>query len=555
MRNFFCCFLMILIVLPLLGCQSQPDEAAVKPNFLLIVADDMGWTDLGRFGSEIQTPNLDTLAKEGVSFTDFHVSMSCSPTRSMLLTGTDNHIAGLGTMAELLTEELAGVPGYEGHLNDRVVTVAEVLREEGYHTYMAGKWHLGHDAGHYPFDRGFERSISMLYGGASYWSDMSGVLARVQEVAKYVLDGEELKSLPRDFYATRSYTDYLMDFIRENRDDGKPFLAYLAFTAPHDPLHVPEPWRSKYKGQYDEGYAALKSGRSQGARQAGVLSSRIEPASLHPMAAAWDSLTPEQKTYESRAMEVYAGMVDNMDYNVGRIIRFLKDINEYDNTIIIFMSDNGSNPLTNADYSPGEAGRKFLAKFDNSLDSLGSPKSHYAYGVGWGSACSGPLDFFKMTVGEGGIRSPMIISGPGVIGGRQVDAFSYVTDIMPTILELADLAHPEEFRGRRVEPMRGYSITGLLSGARENVYANDEYVGGEMGANKWMRQGDYKAIYVPGPYGPEHWRLFNVVEDPGETTDLSKEKPKLLARLKAAWDQYADDVGVVPVAAGMDVLN
>ena len=203
------------------------------------MADDMGWTDIGSFGSEIETPHLDALAQQGATFTDFHVSVSCSPTRSMLLSGTDNHIAGLGNMGEMLAPEQRGKPGYEGHLNKRVASLAEVLRAGGYHTYMAGKWHLGHEPEHFPHARGFERSFSMLFGGASYYSDMFGMMAVHEEIADYVQDDKKLEELPGDFYATRSYTDFLIESIRKNQGDGKPFLAYLAFTTPHDPLHVP----------------------------------------------------------------------------------------------------------------------------------------------------------------------------------------------------------------------------------------------------------------------------------------------------------------------------
>jgi arylsulfatase len=522
-----------------------------RPNFLLVVADDLGWTDLGSFGSEIKTPNIDAVADAGVKFTDFYVSVSCSPTRSMLMTGTDNHIAGLGTMSELLTDELRKKPGYEGHLNDRVVTLAEVLRDGGYHTYMSGKWHLGEEPEHFPASRGFDKSFSMLYGGASYWSDMSGIMAVEQEIAKYVKDDQELKSLPKDFYATRNYTDILMDMIRDNRGDGKPFFAYLAYSAVHDPLHVPEPWRSLHKGEYDDGFAALKARRAEGAKRSGVFPAKATAAELHPNARAWDSFSDEEKAFQSKAMEVYAGMVGNMDYHIGRIIDFLKDIGEYENTVIIFFSDNGSNPLRNQDYSPGEAGERFLAQFDNSINNLGEATSHYAYGPGWGSACSGPLNYFKMTPGEGGIRSPMIMLGPGVKGQRQVDAFAYITDIMPTMLEMAKLKHPKKYRGREVAPMRGRSIAGILSGDGKEVYSADEPIGGEMGGGKWLRLGDYKAVWVPPPFGQGEWRLFNLSKDPGETHDLAKKYPKKLEELKAAWNQYADDVGVVKAAGSI----
>lgn len=545
----------LLVFLASVSCGASNHALAKttdqRPNFLLIVADDLGWTDISSFGSEIKTPNIDALANAGVKFTDFHVSVSCSPTRSMLLTGTDNHIAGLGTMSELLTDELRNKPGYEGHLNDRVVTLAEVLRDGGYHTYMSGKWHLGEEPDQFPAARGFDDSFSMLYGGASYWNDMTGILAVEQEVAKYVRNDQQLNSLPDDFYATRNYTDILMDMIRANRGDKKPFFAYLAFTTVHDPLHVPEPWLSQYKGEYDDGFASLKAQRSEGARQAGVFPANAKAAQLHPMAKDWDSFSEEEKLFQSRAMEVYAGMVGNMDYHIGRMINFLKDIDEYENTVIIFFSDNGSNPTRNEDYSPGETGARFLSQFDNSINNLGGPASHYAYGPGWGSAASGPLNHFKLTPGEGGIRSPMIIVGPGIKGQRQVDSFAYITDIMPTMLELAKLKHPEKYQGREIAPLRGRSMTGMLSGDETGIYSRNEPVGAEMAGGKWLRRGDYKAVFVPPPFGQGEWQLFNLSNDPGETDDLAKKHPKILEELKTAWKQYADDVGVIETAGAI----
>ena len=533
----------LILVWGVLGISSC-GSAAKRPNILLVMADDMGWTDLGSFGSEIETPNLDALAQRGVKFTDFYTSVSCSPTRSMLLSGTDNHIAGLGNMGEMIAPEQRGKPGYEGHLNDRVVSLAEVLRGEGYHTYMAGKWHLGHEPEYFPHARGFERSFSMLFGGASYWSDMFGMLAVHEEIAEYVMDDRRLDELPKDFYATRSYTDFLMESIRKNRGDGKPFFAYLAFTAPHDPLHVPEPWLSKYRGRYDNGYEVLKTERASAAKRMGLVSNKAKTPDRYQMVKAWDSLSEEQQAIESRAMEVYAGMVDNMDYHFGRIMKFLKDIGEYENTIVIFLSDNGPNPWYSEDY-PGNRGSKWFSQFDNNIDNIGHPMSHYAYGMGWGSASAGPLDLFKMTVAEGGIRSPLLIAGPGIKGGRQVGSFAYVWDIMPTILELAGIKHPEEYRSRQVERMRGKSLKGVLTASAKAVYDEKDFVGGEMQNGKWMRQGDFKAVSVAPPYGTGNWHLYNIADDPGETRDLSKEQPEKLKELQAAWERYAKDVGVV----------
>jgi len=503
----------------------------------------MGWTDLRCFGSEIDTPNLDKLAQTGIKFTDFTVSVACSPSRSMLLSGHDNHVAGLGNMGELLTRNQVGKPGYEGYLNDRVVSLAEVLRDGGYHTYMAGKWHLGHEPGTLPFDRGFERSFSMLVGGASHWADMYGILPG-DDPAKYSRNGKLLESLPADHYSSRSFADFLINSIRENRSDNRPFLAYLAFQAVHDPVQVPEPWLSKYRGQYNDGYEVLKATRWKAAKRIGVVPQSAEVADRHPMIKPWDELNTDERAIEARGMEVYAGMLEAMDYHYGRVVDFLTDIGEYDNTVIIFLSDNGANPWYSSEY-PGAQEDAFRDKFDNSLENIGSPGSNYAYGMGFASGSAGPLDKFKMTVGEGGIRSPLLISGPGIKGDRQCDSFAYATDIMPTILELAGLRYPTEFRGRKLEPMRGHSMVGLLDGTKKAIYGPSEFVGGEMGGGKWMRQGDFKAVMVPPPYGTGVWQLFNVAEDPGEAKDLSKVMPDKLKILKAAWDRYAQDVGVV----------
>jgi arylsulfatase len=369
-------------------------------------------------------------------------------------------------------------------------------------------------------------------------------LMEAEDPAHFTMNGERLDRLPEDFYSSRSFADFLMEAIRRDRDDGKPFLAYLAFTSPHDPMHVPEPWLSKYRGRYDDGYEVFKTGRAAAARRLGLVSRDAPLPPRHPMIPAWESLSDEQRALQARGMEVYAGMVENFDYHFGRVVNFLEDIGEYDNTVIIFCSDNGPNPWFSEDY-PGNRGSEWFAQFDNSLEAVGHPRSNYSYGIGWASASAGPLDRFKMTVAEGGIRSPLLVAGPGVRGGRQVDAFAYVTDVMPTMLEMAGIEHPDEYRGRPVERMTGRSIAGVLSGAKDEVYAAEDFVGGEMGNGMWMRQGDYKAVSIAPPYGSGQWQLFNLREDPGETRDLADEQPELIQTLQDAWDRYAEEVGVV----------
>lgn len=535
----------ILLCCLCISCNQSTDKQDVpkKSNVLLVMVDDMGWTDIGPYGSEISTPNIDKLANGGMLFTDFHTSVSCSPTRSMLLSGTDNHLAGLGNMGELLAPNQKGHPGYEGYLNKNVVSLAEVLKGAGYHTYMAGKWHLGHDLHNIPRARGFEKSLSLLYGGASHFSDMSGIM-QSENPAVYSMNGKFINELPKDFYSSRSYTDYLMQSIRENKSDGKPFLAYLAFTAPHDPLQVPEPWMSKYRGAYDDGYEKLRESRIAKSKALKLIPSDAKIPKQHPLARPWEALTEQEKEYQSRNMEVYAGMVENMDYHLGRMLNFLNDIEELDNTIVLFLSDNGSNPWDNSQY-PGNEDGVYLSNFNNNTNNLGNPTSHIAYGIGWASACSGPLDYFKMTVGEGGIRTPLIMAGPGIQKGKVHRNFSYVTDLMPTILELLNVEHPNTYNGREVLPMKGKSLLAVLSGESESAYSANDFVAAEMGNGKWVRKGNYKAEKVVLPYGPNEWKLYNVANDPGETTDISDSNQELLKELIAAWEQYANEVGVI----------
>lgn len=540
---------LVTLIFLMESCSNEENRIAAvnnkekQPNILLVMVDDMRFTDTQPYGAEISTPTIQKLAKNGMMFTDFHTSVSCSPTRSMLLSGTDNHLAGLGNMGELLTPNQIGQPGYEGHLNNNVVSLAEVLNESGYHTYMGGKWHLGHGMNSIPGARGFEKSFSLLNGGASHFDDMAGLAP--SEHVEYTLNGKKIEELPKDFYSTRSFTDFVMNSIREQKDD-KPFFAYLAYSAPHDPLHVPEPWMSKYKGVYDEGYEKLRTERILNAKQLGLIPTDAKVPAMNQTGKSWNSLSEEEKEMESRYMEVYAGMVENVDYHMGRMLDFLSDIRELDNTIILFLSDNGSNPWDNSMY-PGNGDDVYLSQFDNRLENIGNPTSHTAYGIGWASAGSGPLDYFKMTAGEGGIRTPMIISGPNVSKDVIHRKFVYITDIMPTLLEMVGIEHPDTYNGNKVLKMRGKPFSKVLSKEETSLYTDSEYIAGEMQNGKWIRKGDYKAVFIPKPYGPQQWKLYDLSVDPGETTDLSEQKPDLIKELITNWEKYAEEVGVIPM--------
>ncbi len=321
------------------GEDAKQAESGKRPNILFILADDLGYADLGVFGSEIPTPNLDALAKAGLLLTDFHSAMACSPTRAMLMSGTDHHLAGLGVMGRPTREDQKGQPGYEGFLNFRVASLADLMTDAGYNTYMTGKWHLGEEVETGPRARGFKRSFVSLDGAAH----LGGWDWRGPTPAKY-RDGDEIVNVGDDFYTTRFYTERMIEYIEQDRAEGKPFFAYLAYTAPHWPLQAPKESIAKFKGWYDAGYEALYAKRFATQKQLGLVPASLQPIDDARFKPRWSSLKAEEKQIESRKMEIYAAMVSDLDTYIGEVVTYLKKIGEFDNTLIMFMSDNGTEP-------------------------------------------------------------------------------------------------------------------------------------------------------------------------------------------------------------------
>jgi arylsulfatase A-like enzyme len=526
-------------------------QGADRPNIVLIVADDMGYSDIGPFGSEIRTPNLDTLAQSGVRITNFYVGPACSPTRSMLLSGNDHHVAGMGTNAEIISPEQSGQPGYEGYLNDRVVSVASLLRDAGYHTYMAGKWHLGEEPEHDASRRGFERSYTMLQGGASHFDDEWMMCANYTPI--YREDGRRVH-VPQGFYSTEFYTDKLIDYI-DNQKNDEPFFGYLAYTAVHDPLHVPDDWLDRYKGAYDAGYEAVRKQRLARMEDSGIVPQGSTLGPWLPMVPKWDDLNSEQKKQEARRMEVYAAMVENIDHHIGRLLKYLKKTGRYDNTLIIFFSDNGANGADMHMY-PDTDEAWVERNSDNQFSNWGRRGSRIAQGIGWAQASSTPFRLFKGFIAEGGIRAPLIITGPGVArGGKISDALTHVMDLAPTFLEIAGTSHPTTYQGRNVEPIRGKSLVPFLSGQSDIVRGDDEPIGFELLGWRGIRAGSWKATWISSPFGVSDWQLFNLEVDPGESRDLADENPELLQRLITQWEAYAEEVGVILPEQDMDIFG
>lgn len=513
-----------------------------RPNILLIVVDDMGYSDIGVFGGEVRTPNLDSLAKSGIRFTDFHTSVACSPTRSMLLSGTDNHLAGMGTQGEATFPNQVGKPGYEGHLNDRVVSIATLLRDAGYSTAMAGKWHLGEQIENDPYNRGFQKTFTLLEGGASHFDDEWMMYANYTPT--YRENGVRVH-VPKGFYSSEFYTDKIMEYI-DSRDAGKPFFAYLSFTAPHDPLHVPDEWLDKYKGRYDSGYEALRKERLSSLKKLGFIPEDTLPFPRLPNITDWKDLSEEQRKIEAREMELYAAMIDNVDHHLGRLFKYLKKTGAYENTIIIFFSDNGANGTEMHQY-PGTDKAWVDRNSDNRYENMGRQFSRVGPGPAWAQVSMTPYRLFKGFTTEGGIRTPLIISGPDVTGqGGHNDAFVHVMDISATILDAASVDHPmTSYNGRKVEPLRGRSMMKVLNGKSDLVYDNDTAVSWEMLGFRAVRKGDFKLVWLPTPFGNNDWQLYDLSKDPAELNDLSQVQLKLRKEMIGIWKQYSEDVGVV----------
>ena len=550
-------FLMVALSAPIVGlaaCGEDEETAGNgRPNILLIVADDMGYSDIGCFGGEIATPTLDTLATEGLRLTNFHVLPTCSPTRSVLFSGTDNHRAGMGTMGEVTTPEMEGHPGYAGYLNFEVAALPEVLKDAGYRTYMAGKWHLGADEKTRPHARGFDETFTLLPGGGSHWSDRRP-LSPPQEMI-YSRNGQTVDSLPDDFYSSRYYTDRLLEWLKRDREDEKPFFAYLSFTAPHDPLHAPQEYIDKYKGKYDGGWAALRAQRLGRLKDLGIVPKACTSFPRLPGVEAWEEMSSEARRAAARDMEVYAAMIDYMDDQIERVLAFLRESGAYEDTLVLFFSDNGANGAMPTAY-PGQT-EEFLDSFDNSLENRGHPNSYIETGPGWAQASMAPSRLFKSFPAEGGIRSPLIVKLPGKMAhaGGSNASFLHVRDIMPTILDLSGAPHAETFQGRKVLPMQGRSALDLFQGKADEPYEGCDRVGYELFGMKAYFLGDWKILSLPKPFGKGEWELFNLREDPAEMSDLAGTQPQRLAEMVALWEQYKQDNGVLDITMDMSIME
>lgn len=534
----------LFIFLTACGKQDSPETpssstqtmARDRPNILLIVVDDLGYADLGVFGGEIHTPNIDRLATGGVQLTNFHVSTVCSPTRAMLLSGTDSHLAGLGNMAEALAPNQRDQPGYEGYLNFDIAALPELLLDSGYHTYMTGKWHLGLSDETGPAARGFEHSYALLNGGGGHFDNL-GLDTGINKEIQYREDGKPVE-LPADFYSSRFYTDRMIEYIGSNHGDKRPFFAYLSYSAPHWPLQAPRESIAKYKGVYDSGFDEIHERRLERMKQIGLVPADIVPAPRHAGEVAWDELSEEQKKIQARMMEIYAAMIDDVDIYIGKLINYLKEIGEYENTFIFFMSDNGAEGAQLDNWPVFGDWMKECC--DNSYENMGKANSYVFYGQNWGRVSTGPFRMYKGFTSQGGILVPAIVNFPGKDWGEKLNRnFMSVMDVMPTLLELASIEHPgNTYQGREVHTMKGKSILADLQDRETRTHAADYWMGWEVYGNRAIRQGDWKLLMHNPPQGTNKWELYNLADDPTEQQDLSRQEPEKLNAMIKLWDQY-----------------
>jgi arylsulfatase len=541
---------LLLLVLSLAACMTRSgggqdaSAAATRvkpPNIIYILADDLGYSDLGAFGGEIPTPNLDALARSGMMLTDFHASMTCSPTRSMVMSGMDNHLAGMGVMGAPTRADQKGKPGYEGYLNFRVASLPELLSDAGYDTYMIGKWHLGDTVETGPHARGFKRVFASFDGAAH----LGGWDWRGPQASNY-WDGDKVVHVGDDWYTTRDYTKKMLGFIEQDRAGGKPFFAYLAYTAPHWPLQAPKESIARFKGKYDAGYEALYAKRFARQKQLGLVPRDAQPIDNARFKPRWSELSAEEKKIDARHMEIYAAMVSDLDTYVGEVVAYLRKTGELDNTFIFFSSDNGA-----------ESGRRDLAKniqdhvgkeYDHSLDNLGSATSYVMYGANWASASAAPFFRHKATAFEGGTHVPAFAYFPTQVkAGTQSSAFGTVADLLPTFLAVAGTRHPgNTFRGRSVLQPQGVSLLPVLYGKAQSVHAPDEVQGWELFGYRSVRQGDWKIVWDQAlPAAQRRWQLYNIATDFEEQHDLAQANPAQLAIMQKAWASYEQRNGVI----------
>ncbi|MDT8992299.1 arylsulfatase [Curvibacter sp. APW13] len=543
------------LAMAMLACSGPYCAAAAtpaRPNIVFILLDDAGFSDLGAYGGEIQTPHIDQLAKDGVRFTNFHTASTCESSRAMLHSGVDHHRAGAGTLQVVKADNQRGKPGYEGYLSDRVHSLGTLLRDGGYATYFAGKWNLGNGLERAPGARGWDRYIALEQTGADNFE--AKVYAPLNLEAVWWEDGKRAQ-LPANFFSSRHYLDRLIQYIDEGRSQNKPFFATLALQAVHSPLQAPDVDIAKYKDRYAAGWDALRSERYQRQVRMGLV-----PAGLRLPHAynsrPWSSLSPAEQNLYAKKMSVFAAMLDNADQHIGRLREHLKNTGQLDNTAFVVMSDNGADA-----YELNSLNLPFRlwyrANYALGIETLGQRGSYVHYGQDWAQVSNTPFQSFKGTSFEGGMRVPFIMSYPKRLPvGTTADSFAYATDFLPTVLDLAGIALPgDTYRGQPLLRPTGTSMLPYLEGRTKSIHGPDYSVGFEGTGADTLFQGDYKITRTGPPNGDGQWHLYHLRQDPTESYDLAGAEPERVQKMQALYERYLADNGVVKPAPGYDPLR
>ncbi|WP_280460758.1 arylsulfatase [Nocardia carnea] len=537
------------------GCTNPTStETSDKPNILMILLDDLGYTDLGSYGGDAATPNVDALAREGLQLSNFHAYPLCAPTRAALMTGQDPHRVGLGSMEGFGPPGVpTTTPGYRGSLEGNYTGIAEILAEAEYSTYQVGKWHLGDEPGQTPRDLGFEQNFTLYEGSASHYADRLRHTRREvdpRDTVRYERNGHPVEELPDDFYSTHAYTDEMLHMIDEGRESDRPFFGYLAYTAVHDPLQIPDSASiDKYLDLYLENndYNKLRAERIDRLADKGLIG-RDVAIRWPSQVPDWAVLNPQQKRDLAYRMAVYAAMIDDVDRQIGRLTDHLEETGEYDNTLIVVMSDNGAAGSGRMLYTAAPGAAEWQDEhypLVGDIESYGRPGSYPTLGLPNAQVSSGPYFHSKTTVFDGGTRAPAIVKPPrgsdDGAGPRVIDTFTHIVDMYPTFAEYAGT----ETDG--AGPLLGDSAKSLFEGASDHV-GSDEF-GMELLGHRAYRDGDWKLVYAPTLAGGSGaYALYDLASDPGETRDLIDAHPDIARQLAAKWERYAADNGVVPAS-------
>jgi arylsulfatase/uncharacterized sulfatase len=541
----------VLVALAVVSMQGSPALAqGTKPNILVVLFDDVGFMDVGAYGSDTRTPNIDALAGRGTQLSRYYTSPFCGPSRAMLMTGMDNHQVGMGTLVETATEDMRALPGYSMFWRKDQETIASQLAGAGYQTYVTGKWGIGEVGGNLPNRFGFQRSYVMdATGGGNY--DAKPYLPGSHAV-EWFEDGKPV-TLPADWYSSRSLVDKMITYIDEG-EKQRPFYAFLSLQALHMPIQVSADYTDRYNGVFDEGWDVMREKRLKRAIELGLVPPTTKLAPPPASHRKWADLTPEQRAVSAREMQVNAGMMESADFHLGRLIDHLKSTGRLENTIIIVASDNGAESGMTSVKGPANLAInavKWLEGFDTSFENLGLQKSLTAIGPEWASVSSAPFNLYKFYGSEGGLRVPMIIAGPGIAATGIKHAPVHVADLVPTLLDAASVPYkPGQFYGRSALPM--------LSGATEDTYAANDSFAFEVSGNAALYRGNWKITRNTRPMSDAQWRLYDLSVDPGETTDLSTQNPEVFQSMLAEYQSYSKKVGVFelgPDDNAMEVLT